>query len=384
MKEKDNNQKDLEWFCTRCGDALNKQEGFSIEEDTWVCNLCGTPNEVSMDTASKKQFVYYKHPATSVSKRSEQRNESKDKDAAKLEKEKKEKRKREKREKATPEDSTLMKGLQTLRRIFFSGSLLLLVCLFYYQIEWKEYINKVLSFNSPLGYIYGILLVSPILYVILLFITTTNSYRNKLGEYEESFWLTILIKKILGDFVCPITRLKDFIRAITNSYPNNIGDYEKREKRKAGVKCFILMIVWVIICIVGLIYIKNDGLLSFGLPKEIGIKLIGLDKLIIYLLIINVVAFILFTVDYVKFKRYGMGLDHYFLCHIAIICGGALGALLAIIIFDRKYLFSGDNSKKGFVIYVIIMMALQAGIVFALYGPFSEQLIDKIDFLYKK
>lgn len=37
------------WYCDGCGTYMNDQEGFTVEDDYWVCTECGWENDVTED-----------------------------------------------------------------------------------------------------------------------------------------------------------------------------------------------------------------------------------------------------------------------------------------------------------------------------------------------
>ena len=39
--------KKTEYFCTNCGAFLNKQEGFTEMETSWICEECGFENSIT-------------------------------------------------------------------------------------------------------------------------------------------------------------------------------------------------------------------------------------------------------------------------------------------------------------------------------------------------
>ena len=48
----------IEWFCDRCGDHLNEQEGFTDEAPVWICRNCGYENRIDADVifASREDY----------------------------------------------------------------------------------------------------------------------------------------------------------------------------------------------------------------------------------------------------------------------------------------------------------------------------------------
>ena len=293
---------------------------------------------------------------------------------------KKERKKRKKLDNTIPENSKRIKVMQKFRKFCFFGSALLLVEILYYGKSLKQLFYEAISFETILSAINLALLILPVLYFVLLIITTSNTHKNKLINHIEQHWIVIFFKTILKDLICPIIIAKDFVRAVCNSYPPDYSYYEIELKRKQSVISFVLMIVCIVIYGTVFLLMRNNGNLQFDWFDNLAFPKIEFDYniIIICLVIINIVAFILFTVDYIKYKRTGSGFNNYIICHIGIICGGALGALMAIILFDRKYIIS-VKGRKAFLIYVCIMFFIQAGLVFAFFGPFKDVIINKID-----
>ena len=55
-----------------------------------------------------------------------------------------------------------------------------------------------------------------------------------------------------------------------------------------------------------------------------------------YFLIINLLSFCLFTIDFVRFIQSGNGLKLHWVCDLVTVLGGSIGALAAFILWDRK------------------------------------------------
>ena len=55
-----------------------------------------------------------------------------------------------------------------------------------------------------------------------------------------------------------------------------------------------------------------------------------------YVIAINVVAFLVYTIDYQIYNHGGDGIKPGFLCNLVTICGGAVGTLIAEVLWDRK------------------------------------------------
>ncbi len=88
-----------------------------------------------------------------------------------------------------------------------------------------------------------------------------------------------------------------------------------------------------------------------------------------YLIGINIAAFGLYTADLCIFKKTGKEIRPQGLLKCATTFGGALGTLIASLIWDRKLNKINMMSR----IYTIFWLVLQGILVFSLYGPNKEQ-----------
>lgn len=97
-----------------------------------------------------------------------------------------------------------------------------------------------------------------------------------------------------------------------------------------------------------------------------------------YLLIINVISFLLFSIDFFIYMRGGDGIKPAILCEIVTIFGGALGTTLAFFLWDRK----SNKMNLTWRIFAITLLIIQVVIVAAIYGPHSVMVKQSIsDFL---
>lgn len=48
---------DCDWYCDICGAKLNDQIGFDISNGTWICEACGSLNDVSSDNVVTNEFT---------------------------------------------------------------------------------------------------------------------------------------------------------------------------------------------------------------------------------------------------------------------------------------------------------------------------------------
>ena len=90
----------------------------------------------------------------------------------------------------------------------------------------------------------------------------------------------------------------------------------------------------------------------------------GLDALQTYLLVINVVAFIVFTIDFFVYTHTGGEImNHGLMCIFAVI-GGPLGMLLAFLVWDRKV----RKANVAWRFVAIAMLVVWAIILANVYG----------------
>lgn len=50
---------DVDWFCDRCNEHLNSQEGFDDNKYTWKCQDCGHKNSISRDNIFSSSEDYF-------------------------------------------------------------------------------------------------------------------------------------------------------------------------------------------------------------------------------------------------------------------------------------------------------------------------------------
>lgn len=85
--------------------------------------------------------------------------------------------------------------------------------------------------------------------------------------------------------------------------------------------------------------------------------------MLIYLIIINIIAFIVYGIDKWKAKRNRWRISEKMLLFLAII-GGSVGALAGMYIFHHKTL------HKKFVLGVPLILVIQVMILYLYYGKF--------------
>lgn len=93
-----------------------------------------------------------------------------------------------------------------------------------------------------------------------------------------------------------------------------------------------------------------------------------------YLIIINILSFIISTSCILAAKKKGGERLVVFRCMLSFIGGGA-GNLLAFLLFDRE----ATKENMTFVVVSVAMPIIYSVIVFAIYGPFSLDPMNFID-----
>lgn len=84
-----------------------------------------------------------------------------------------------------------------------------------------------------------------------------------------------------------------------------------------------------------------------------------------YVVIINLCAFLIYTIDFQIYMHGGDGIRPAVLCNLATICGGALGTLAAEILWDRRINKRNAQSR----IYTLVWLILQFALFWAMWGP---------------
>lgn len=82
-----------------------------------------------------------------------------------------------------------------------------------------------------------------------------------------------------------------------------------------------------------------------------------------YLAGINLLSFSLYFIDYLRFSLTGGLKEHWSICNIASVLGGAPGTLLAYICFDRRF----DKPNRFRIVLAVCMLVLQAAACLAAY-----------------
>lgn len=96
-----------------------------------------------------------------------------------------------------------------------------------------------------------------------------------------------------------------------------------------------------------------------------------------YLIIINLLSFIVSTICILVTKKKGRERLTVFRCILSFI-GGGVGNLLAFLLFDRE----ATKENMTFVVVSVAMPVIYTVVVFAIYGPFKLDPMSFIDNLY--
>ena len=88
----------------------------------------------------------------------------------------------------------------------------------------------------------------------------------------------------------------------------------------------------------------------------------------LYIIVINVIAFLIYTIDFQIYRHGGKGIKPQVLCNLVTICGGAIGTLITEILWDRKVNKLNAQSR----IYTLIWVILQGVFFYAIWGPKRE------------
>ena len=89
-----------------------------------------------------------------------------------------------------------------------------------------------------------------------------------------------------------------------------------------------------------------------------------------YLVAINIIAFCLFTIDFVRYLQSGKGIRHFWICDIALLAGGSIGTLIALLLWDRKIVKENITWR----VYVICLLIIHIVIYFFVYGILNGQI----------
>lgn len=87
-----------------------------------------------------------------------------------------------------------------------------------------------------------------------------------------------------------------------------------------------------------------------------------------YVIAINIIAFLVFTIDFQLYSHGGDGIKPAVLCNLVTVFGGAIGTLIAQVIWDRK--INKDNAQSR--IYTAVWLIIQVAVFWMLWGPNHE------------
>lgn len=87
-----------------------------------------------------------------------------------------------------------------------------------------------------------------------------------------------------------------------------------------------------------------------------------------YVIAINIVAFLIYTIDFQIYKHGGNGVKPAVLCNIVTTFGGAFGTLVAELVWDRKIKKVNALSR----IYTLVWLILQVTFFWSIWGPNRE------------
>lgn len=105
-----------------------------------------------------------------------------------------------------------------------------------------------------------------------------------------------------------------------------------------------------------------------------------LDNFQYYLIIINIVAFMISTIDSKIYSHRGKGIKIQALCKLVTALGGALGAVIAGVLWGSSC--NKQNAKA--LIHSIIWLTIQVVFLLALYGPYNEEIMLWVENFYSE
>ena len=93
-----------------------------------------------------------------------------------------------------------------------------------------------------------------------------------------------------------------------------------------------------------------------------------------YVIVINVAAFLIYTIDFQIYNHGGDGIKPEVICNIVTICGGAFGTLVAELLWDKKINKINAQSR----IYTVVWLILQVAFFWAIWGPNHEAVKEHV------
>lgn len=148
--------------------------------------------------------------------------------------------------------TTTPRLLTISRRCFFAGTVSLIVCISFVRFDFFKKIVGLSSSNILEifeGLICAIFLMSPLLYALLMLFTVFNHNRINMDNGEKKSAFLFVLNTVWQDFLAPVCNIKAFVVSISS-----------RQTKKHGliILRFIEIIILIIICGLGVIYVVND------------------------------------------------------------------------------------------------------------------------------
>lgn len=98
-----------------------------------------------------------------------------------------------------------------------------------------------------------------------------------------------------------------------------------------------------------------------------------------YLIGINIITFVLFTIDYFMYQNGSDGIQPSVIFVILTVIGGSLGATLALFVLDHSL----NKRNIGWRIFAVSMLIIHVVLVLMLYGPNKQVISDYFKSAYE-
>ena len=98
-----------------------------------------------------------------------------------------------------------------------------------------------------------------------------------------------------------------------------------------------------------------------------------------YLIGINIVTFVLFTIDYFMYQNGSDGIQPSVIFVILTVIGGSLGATLALFVLDHSL----NKRNIGWRIFAVSMLIIHVVLILMLYGPNKQVISDYFKSVYE-
>ena len=135
--------------------------------------------------------------------------------------------------------------LAVARRLFLGGVVSLLLSIFVLGIRGKTMLDGAMAHNSIAGFFSIFFLVAPIIYLILVLIST--AYIRKHGQFaavhQQQSPVTSFFRCLGSDLASPFKCIGNFFAALFNK--NAMG-------RGIMIRRFIGMVILILVCLVGM------------------------------------------------------------------------------------------------------------------------------------